>query len=71
MPWSNSDPLVRVLMISHVWGRIHLILYIECKTEIEYPQTSPVGTYCIRPNAQLIHVDVFRAYAIRPYRAIG
>ena len=37
MPWSNSDTLVRVLMISHVWGRIYLILYIECKTEIEYP----------------------------------
>ena len=29
-----------------------------------------VGAYCIRPNASTIQVDVFRAYAIRPYNHV-
>ena len=29
-----------------------------------------VGAYCIRPNAPTIQVDVFRAYAIRPYNHV-
>ena len=37
----------------------------------EYPQTSHVGAYRIRPNASTYPCGCLQAYAIRPYSQLG